>query len=259
MTKKNTYTESHKGKNYGIKYDNETYSKKTYDYKVWELEKLLLKRILPRNKKLRILDFACGTGRISEYLEELKFKNITGIDVSDEMLKIADKKLKSTDLLNIDVNDKNKLIKKNNIFDIIVCFRFFLNADQELRTKTLNSLKELLRDDSELIFNIHGNTFSYRFIEVLFRNIMKKISAILFRRDEDIFRYRKQLSVYEVRKLIKENNYDIQQIYSYAFLPSILSNILPYKIWFYIESLFISDKFLYGSHLIFICKKNKKI
>jgi SAM-dependent methyltransferase len=45
------------------------------------------------NKNNRILEVGCGTGRVIKYLLEKGLTNITGIDISDEMLLIARDKL----------------------------------------------------------------------------------------------------------------------------------------------------------------------
>lgn len=52
--------------------------------------------------KDRILEVGCGTGRVIKFLLENDLNNITGVDISDEMLKIAQNKL-------------NKYIKANDL------------------------------------------------------------------------------------------------------------------------------------------------
>src|SRR3989344_2070945 len=117
---KYSYTNSHKSKDHGKNYDKRIYTGNTYDNRVWILEKKILKKILPSDKKLAILDFACGTGRISSYLEELGYQNISGIDVSDSMLQEAKKKLKVTQLIKADVNDLLGVKKIKKKFDVII-------------------------------------------------------------------------------------------------------------------------------------------
>ena len=44
------------------------------------------------SKDAPIVDFACGTGLVGQYLNEAGFTNITGFDVSSKMLEIAETK-----------------------------------------------------------------------------------------------------------------------------------------------------------------------
>lgn len=44
------------------------------------------------NNDVRILDLGCGTGLVGEQLYNMGYKNIDGIDFSDELLKVAESK-----------------------------------------------------------------------------------------------------------------------------------------------------------------------
>ena len=46
----------------------------------------------PGKEDIRILDAGCGTGIIGEKLQEYGYTNVDGLDISPEMLKIAEKK-----------------------------------------------------------------------------------------------------------------------------------------------------------------------
>jgi len=97
-----------------------------YDHDVLELagyvghlitSSLLLSKI--KNKKAKILDAGCGTGLVVEILSENNYKNVEGVDFSQEMLDVAIQKqvyqsLRLKDLTkNLDYED--------NLFDAIVC------------------------------------------------------------------------------------------------------------------------------------------
>ena len=98
----------------------------SYDHDVLELigyvghsitTELLLKYV--DNFKAKILDAGCGTGLVGEILHEKKFKNIVGIDFSQQMLDQALKKnvYKSLGLADL----TKKLTYKDNTFDAIIC------------------------------------------------------------------------------------------------------------------------------------------
>ena len=63
----------------------------------------------------KVLDVGCGTGRLIKKLLE-RNSIVTGIDVSEEMLKIARKKFKSTEFVE---GDAEKLPFKDESFDIV--------------------------------------------------------------------------------------------------------------------------------------------
>ena len=78
---------------------------------------LLLKNL--KNNNARILDAGCGTGLVGEILFKNNFKNIEGVDFSEEMLSIANQKniYKSLNLFDL----TKKLAYNDNSFDAIIC------------------------------------------------------------------------------------------------------------------------------------------
>ena len=48
--------------------------------------------ILPRNKNASILDFGCGLGDFVEYLKMRGYENITGTDINQELITIAERR-----------------------------------------------------------------------------------------------------------------------------------------------------------------------
>ena len=97
-----------------------------YDHDVLELagyvghlitSSLLLSKI--KNKKAKILDAGCGTGLVGEILFENNYKNIEGVDFSQEMLDKAIQKQVYQSLRLVDLT-KN-LDYEDNLFDAIVC------------------------------------------------------------------------------------------------------------------------------------------
>lgn len=255
MKEKYKYTSSHKKPGHGKNYDAELYTKDSYFYRVWQIEKYILKRELLSQKNINLLDFACGTGRVTQYLEELHFKNITGIDVSSAMLKEAKHKLIITKIINMDITSNIKAKNKLKSFDTITAFRFFLNADEGLRKKVLLSLKSLLKYHGKLIFNIHGNKFSYRFFTLFISSTLDLLQNIIRGRNSKKIHYRKLLSIFDIKKLLSESGFRIVSIYSYSFIPASLTSIIPKKLWMMIEKTLINREMLFGSHLMIVANK----
>jgi ubiquinone/menaquinone biosynthesis C-methylase UbiE len=237
VNKKYNYTEEHKIKGLGEKYDKGMYSKDTWSNRIWQIEKEVLKKILRGKEKKKILDFATGTGRILYFLEKKGFVDLAGIDSSKSMLKPARKKLKKTKLFCVNLADdkQNKRLKKQK-YDIIIAFRFFLNANIDLRQKILLELDKLLKKEGLLIFNIHANK----------RNFISLFA-------------KKTYSLREIKKWILSTDLKIKEVYSYGFIPHRKNlKILPFKLWFSIEKKLVSRKNLFGSHLLIVCKKGGK-
>jgi len=97
-----------------------------YDYDVVELagyvghlitSSLLISKL--KNKKAKILDAGCGTGLVGEILFENNYKNIEGVDFSQEMLDKAIQKQVYQSLRLVDLT-KN-LDYEDNLFDSIIC------------------------------------------------------------------------------------------------------------------------------------------
>jgi len=133
-------------------YDDEirakAYSKlefyKTYHLAFRDLPEIFNKYV--RGKKA--LDFGCGAGRSTRFLQKHGFSTI-GIDISDEMIKIAKK---------IDPKGKYHLIKDgdysklcNNSFDLILSAFTFDNIQMEKKVDLFSGLSTLLNEEGILI------------------------------------------------------------------------------------------------------------
>lgn len=196
------YRHSHSESGYGALY-NRSY---TYGYysALWNrIERPILSRLFKQyggsNKKC--LDFACGTGRITN-LASREFGYVLGVDVSAAMLSEANKRpnieYKQIDLT---VDDLNLM------FDAILAFRFFLNADNKLRQLALKAIYEHMKKGGVLICNIHMNAYSpmgcvYRVLKLIFgKNIHNTC------KESDFV------------ELLESSGFSIEHIQYYGFLP----------------------------------------
>lgn len=162
------YRRSHVASGAGQRYDS-LFSSGEYENWVWCREKELLKTIIQANLTpgaFRLLDFACGTGRILSFLEPFAGEAV-GVDVSVDMLRLARQRVSRATLMRVDITREGALAGDN--FDLVTAFRFFLNADEQLRKEALAALRQSLRDGGLLVTNIHGNLWSLRLPSYLFR------------------------------------------------------------------------------------------
>ena len=104
----------------------------------------------------RYLDFACGTGRVTQIVAPLARESI-GIDISSSMLEVARAKCPGTRFIEVDLTRQSVDLGK---FDVITSFRFFGNAQDALRRDALTALARLLRPGGHLIVNNHRNPLS---------------------------------------------------------------------------------------------------
>ena len=72
-----------------------------------------------RNTESTVLDAGCGTGLVGEILYKNNFRNIDGVDFSQEMLNIAHQKNIYQSLKLVDLT--KKLVYENNSFDAVIC------------------------------------------------------------------------------------------------------------------------------------------
>lgn len=122
---------------------------------VWEREQRVLQHVLEHHlagRDVRVLDFACGTGRIASYLEDL-VASCVGVDVSGEMLHRARRKLARTQLIQADLTVGDPLAGRR--FDLVTAFRFFTNAEPPLRREAFKALARHAADDGYVVFNGH--------------------------------------------------------------------------------------------------------
>jgi len=151
------YRESHLDKSHN--YD-ETLKMGGFDTYMLERENKILNRILPelveRYQLRRYLDFACGTGRITSIFEKY-LPDSMGVDISENMVSVAKEKCNKTTFVIKDITNE---ALETEPFDLISSFRFFGNAQDDLRAAVLKKLNSLLKKDGILIVNNHRNPSS---------------------------------------------------------------------------------------------------
>lgn len=152
------YRESHKDPRKGIEY-HAKFKDNPYRAMVWDFEKRALSdivhRYLPPDAKH--LDFACGTGRIIQHLRPVVGDAI-GVDVSESMLEVARAAMPDGAFVNRDITRDDAM--RGARFDLITAFRFFANAQDDLRLDAMRALAGLLSPGGVLVFNNHKNRSS---------------------------------------------------------------------------------------------------
>ena len=141
--------------NYGIGYDSESFTKGTTG------ECDFIEKELNYNKQTCILDVGCGTGRHSVELTKRGY-NVTGIDLSDNMLQRAREKA-AKENLTIDFQKQDaRNLNFTNEFDlaIMICEGSFpLMETDEMNFQILQNISKALKAKGKLIFTTLNGLF----------------------------------------------------------------------------------------------------
>jgi len=141
--------------NYGKKYDNESFTQGTSG------ECDFIESEIAYNKKVKIIDIGCGTGRHAIELTKRGY-SVTGVDLSDSQLKRANEKA-AEQKLNIifEKHDARDLPFKNE-FDLAIMLcegGFPLMETDEMNFQILQSAANALKHNGKFIFTTLNGLF----------------------------------------------------------------------------------------------------
>jgi SAM-dependent methyltransferase len=242
------YRQSHQGTGKGIQYHQEFVNKRYRNY-LWKREQdFLLDALKLIPLKDKYLDFACGTGRILSFLED-HFQNSYGVDVSTSMLSVARAGVKKSILFQQDITTEPL---KVSAFSLITSFRFFLNAEQELRVSAMRELSSMLQENGTLIFNNHMNRWSLHALVIRLYKIIKSDKKNDFR----------TLSNGEIQAMARQAGLVVHKKYHYGFLPILNENTpIPLGLINALERLFYKAHIFnsFSTCVIYVCKKAENV
>ncbi len=111
---------------YGMK--AEAYVSRREKNEQWQNEMAAMRRMLDMFPQgIRVLDVPFGTGRFVPYYLERNME-VWGLDASPEMISAAQLELgEDFKKCNIKIGDARNLPYKDEMFDLVVCFRFFVD------------------------------------------------------------------------------------------------------------------------------------
>ena len=200
-----SYRKSHLGAGKARSYDEDLWDLRAAKGLDWLVEQRLLASILrsarspaPRSAA----DFACGTGRVLEFLGRY-FPAPVGIDISPDMLALAHARCPRARLILGDVTTTPGLAP--GPFDLITAFRFFLNAEPPLRSEVLAWMRASLKPGGLVVANFHLNPASLRGMYLRLRmNLAERVPM---------------MGIAEARGLFADNGFTVRQILGYSYLP----------------------------------------
>ncbi len=186
------------------------------------LVKKLAVKNLPPNNPQKILDLCTGTADIAILLHN-KYPNaeIIGVDFSDKMIEIANKKISNTQKIKIQKMDISKLEFEPETFDI--CFISFGLRNIADINQVLTEAKKVLKPDG--IFSIldlgKPNKFFAPFFNIYFKNLIPLIGNV-FHKDTNPYKYlvesvKTYPSQEELIKILQQQGFKNCKNINYAF------------------------------------------
>ncbi len=124
-------------------YDEDRFNN-TYGKYIHQQETLILQKLIKHSDDSRILDLACGTGRLSNFATD-------GSDLCENMINIAEKKYPNKIFR---VEDATKSGWPENTFQTVFSFHMFMHLDIDKTSEMFQSISRLLKSGGRLIFDV---------------------------------------------------------------------------------------------------------
>jgi O-antigen/teichoic acid export membrane protein/SAM-dependent methyltransferase len=200
-----SYRDSHVGAEKARSYDEDLWDLRAAKGLDWLVEQRLLADIIQPGRvpePRSVADFACGTGRVLEFLSR-NFPAPVGIDISPDMLALAHDRCPRATVILGDVTTRPELAP--GPFDLITAFRFFLNAEPSLQREALAWMRASLRPGGLVVANFHLNPRSLRgaYLRLRLRPAARPAMT----------------SVEQARQLFGSHGFAVRTILGYSFLP----------------------------------------
>jgi ubiquinone/menaquinone biosynthesis C-methylase UbiE len=186
-----------------------------------QLEQPLLSRLflnLKENGSRTMLDIACGQGRIAR-LGAKYFERVHGFDISPAML--AQAKQSFGDDASLAVADVSfelgdvRTFTADQPFDVVTAFRFFLNAEDDLRLDGLRCARRNLMPGGTFIANVHVAATSPL---AMFYGLSNTARRLLGKSSTAV---RNSISVRQLRNLFASEGLRIDRVHRYSLLPRV--------------------------------------
>lgn len=116
----------------------------SYGQFIHQQESVILDKYLDKTAPLNCLDLACGTGRFLAYASH-------GVDISENMLKIAQEKYPNRDLQMAAGED---LPFENDYFQQVLSFHLMMHLQHEDLKRILNEVHRVTKKEGLFIFDI---------------------------------------------------------------------------------------------------------
>jgi SAM-dependent methyltransferase len=112
----------------------------------------LLRKALPSNKKAQILDFGCGDGLLLSVAQKLGYSELTGVDLSDDLLAKAARRSSA----NFQRADGLEFLRAsaNDSFDVVIAFDVFEHFTRPELLETTREIHRVLKPGGRLLLMV---------------------------------------------------------------------------------------------------------
>lgn len=199
------YRQSHTDAAHARRY-HDRFLRNSHRQGMWKLEQACLAQIVRKHglgPDAAYLDFACGTGRVTQYMAGF-FPRAYGVDISGAMLGIAREETRAVTFVEGDLTT-NPAVLPPIAFNVVTAFRFFPNAQAELRHQALAAIRERMAPGGLLVWNNHLNVDS----------TMLRLARTLTRDPAS----RLGMSIPEMDRLMADHGFTVVERYGLGALP----------------------------------------
>ncbi|MFW5847193.1 MAG: class I SAM-dependent methyltransferase [Nanoarchaeota archaeon] len=192
-----------------------------------------------KKKKIKVLDVACGTGRVG--LEILKYNpdiEYQGLDTSKPMIKKLKSKLKEKRNISLHLGDASNLPFKDEEFDLVYSFHLLWHLERKDQRKIVEEMMRVTKKGGILIFDALNKNSAYNLLRPKF----------LFKDNES---YMNGIRIKEIKKYFgNTKTIDCRGVLD----PHIKNKILFRAITFIPNKIFKKNHFLH--HMLYFKIKN---
>lgn len=168
-----------------------------------KLEANILKRVLKKlksDKKITILDVACGTGRMLPTVLEYNI-DYTGLDTSKSMtkyLKGKAKKMGKEKDVKLVIGDATKIPFKDESFDFVFSYHLTWHLPEETEKKMILEIQRVTKKEGYFVFDILNKNFIWERVKKLF----------VANSEKGIYK----MSIGETKKIISSKNISFEKL-----------------------------------------------
>jgi len=168
---------------------------------------------IKKNSKIKVLDVACGTGRM---LETMKNTNQSleyyGLDMSKPLIKRLKEKAKKIGIkVNIKLGDATEIPFDDNTFDLVYTYHLTWHLPPKIQKKIILEMLRVVKKEGYIIFDILNSTFLWEKIKTMFK--LKKTEGMY------------KMSVSEVKNFLPDSNYTLEKLLDFPIKNSIIYSI----------------------------------
>jgi len=128
------------------------------------LDRLLLKEFAASNQhKGRCADLGCGPGQTTKFLYDHGITDVTGIDISSEMINTAHQLFPD---INFETGDLLKISYPSNYFGSAVAFYSIVHFTHDQIKLAFSEINRVLKKEGQFLFSFHVGTDPVHFEKV---------------------------------------------------------------------------------------------